>query len=405
MANATYNKKMQRWEMTYTDRTKFRKDGKYLNRTKKVTDREYPTLPARQKRLREAEMIKKAQDLEDACVSGKISTTDPDKSVVAADYLEQMEIVTAESGKARAIKDRKTIINAFVKWLRANKNYKKLHLEQISRAIAREFLISLINSDYAEGSVDKYRKAMCVVWGLIIEELEDKGSKINLINPWAGSKRKRQVSMLAEQRRAEKGQVAAIEKKPFTMPQLREIIATHYYEHPVLANMWKLGFLTGWRIGDLVNLKWEQIDLDNRTIKLISGKTEIKTILYLTDYLIELLKEVKTLNPDSDKVFYYKGNTNIGTHNRKVLDGMGLTETAKSGHKDRHLYTFHSLRGTMKTALKVKDYNESRLDYLVGHRGKGMDAKHYDKFYSDPKAATADILEFLQSALENTDND
>ena len=48
----------------------------------------------------------------------------------------------------------------------------------------------------------------------------------------------------------------------------------------------------------------------------------------------------------------------------------------------------------------MKDYNQSRLDYLVGHRGKGVDSKHYDKFSHDPKAATADILEYLEGVLD-----
>ena len=407
MANAKYDKTYQGWIMTYTDRTKYRKDGKYLNRTKKEKDKDYPSLPARQKRLREAEMIAKAQAYEDACTNGKITTANPNKSVVAADYLEQMQTITAWSRDPEAIKARRKVINEFVTWLRAHKLYKNFHLEQISRAVAKEYLTFLINKGLAAGTITKRRKSLSVIWGLIIEELEDLGSELVVNNPFAGGKILRRISKTDEEIEAE-GKVFSVEKKAFTMPQVREIIERMRYYKPMLAYVWHLGFLTGWRVGDILNLKWGQIDITNRTLTLISGKTKIKTILYLTDGLLALFNEVKEQSTDTSpegKVFYYKGSMAYNLHNRAVLDEMGLSETAKSGVKEKHLYTFHSLRGTMKTALKVKDYNESRLDYLVGHRGKGIDAKHYNKFYDDPKAATQDIIEFLEGVLADTDSD
>lgn len=407
MANATYNPATHQWVMTYTDRTKFRKDGKYLNRTKKQKDTAYPSLPARQKRLREAEMIAKAQEFEDACVAGKITTANPNASVVAADYLEQMETITAESKSDDAIKARRRVINEFVGWLRAHKAYKKFHLEQITRAVAKEYLSSLIASGAAAGTITKKRKALAVVWGLIIEDLEDKGSKLDISNPFSGGKMLKRISKSDEERAAE-GKVFRVEKKAFTMQQVREIIARHNYKRPMLAFMWRMGLLTGWRIGDIKKLQWKQIDFTSRTITLISGKTKIKTVLYITDKMLAMFDEVKAICKDTSPegvVFYYKGYTNTEEHNRAVLDEMGLTDTAKSGNKELHLYTFHSLRGTMKTALKVKDYNESRLDYLVGHRGKGIDAKHYNKFYDNPKDATKDILEYLESVLDAEDSD
>ena len=85
--------------------------------------------------------------------------------------------------------------------------------------------------------------------------------------------------------------------------------------------------------------------------------------------------------------------------NRDILDEMGLDEYSVSGVQKNYAYGFHSLRSTMKTALKNKDFNRDRIDYLVGHRGKGVDKDHYDKFYQDPKGSTADMIEYLESLL------
>lgn len=388
--------------MTYTDRTKFRKDGKYLNRTKKEKDTAYPSLPARQKKLKEAEMIARAQALEDACSKGKISVKDPNKPILATDYLEQMENVTDYATSERAINDRKRIIKEFVEWLKEHKQYKKLYLHEVTRLVTKEYISSLVKQGLSYGTIKKRRKALSTVWRLIEEELEDAGSTVTLINPFTNSRALRSVLPSDEEIEAE-GKVMEVEKRAFTMDQVREIIARMTYYKPLLAKIWRLGFLTGWRVGDIRRIKWDQIDFTNRTLTVISSKTKLKTVIYLTDSLLAMFNEIRENSSDpspNQRVFAYKGDKAYYIQNRKVLDDMGLTETAKSGKVEKHLYTFHSLRGTMKTALKVKDYNESRLDYLAGHRGKGVDPKHYDKFSDNPKAATKDIIEFLESVLD-----
>ena len=391
--------------MTYTDRTKYRKDGKYLNRTKKVKDTTYPTLPQRQKRLKEAEMVAMAQALEDACGKGKISVKDPNRPIMATDYLEQMETVTAKATSERAIRDRKRIIREFCEWLKESKTYKKLYLHEVTRLVTKDYITYLVNTGLATDTIKKRRKALAVVWGIIIEEFEDANSSIILNNPFSNSNTLRRC-LESDEEITKKGKVYRVEKKAFTMPQVREIIGRVAYYKPILSKVWHLGFLTGWRIGDILNLTWGAVDYSKRTLTLISGKTKIKTILYLTDGLLNLLEEVKAYNPNTNadsRIFEFKGRKGCYKINRVVLDEMGLTETAKSGRLNKHLYTFHSLRGTMKTALKVKDYNQSRINYLVGHKERGVDASHYDKFKDNPKAATADILEFLEGVLQGED--
>lgn len=407
MANAKYDKAYQGWIMTYTDRTKFRKDGKYLNRTKKKKDTTYPTLPARQKKLKEAEMLAMAQAYEDACTSGKITAANPNASVVAADYLEQMEEVTLKSKTDAAIEARKKIIVKFTTFLREHRFYKKFTLEQISRAICREFLGTLVEAKYAPRSVNKMRKALAVVWDIIIDDLEDKGSDLEVINHWRNKRILNKISQTDDDREKE-GRVYAIEKRPYTMQQVREIIARHNYKRPMLACIWRLGFLTGWRIGDIKNIRWRQIDFAKRSLTNVSSKTKRKTVIYLTDKLLAMFLEVKETCKDTSPdgvVFYYRDYQNTHKHNRAVLDEMGLDAREQSGKKADHIYTFHSLRGTIKTELKKKDYNQSRLDYLLGHKGIGVDGKHYDKFIYDPEGSTRDILEFLESVLDAEDSD
>lgn len=410
MATARYDKGYEGWILEYTDHNKIAA-GKRGDSKKKKKDREYPKLPARQKKIKAAEMLQLAVELEEATKKGRLTVKDPNKPILAIDYLEKMEIITAKSRIDKTIQARRHVINLFIDFLKNNREYKKCYLHEITRVVARQFLASFPH--LSQGTLKKHRKAMATVWNLIIEDFEDYGSKIELYNPFSGARLAARFIKSDEELEAE-GKVRAVEKKAFTIEQLREIIARIGYERPILAKVWHFGFLTGWRIGDILRMTWKQVDFTNRTLTNISQKTKIKTVIYLTDGLLKMLEEIKEIqanaNPQAqakaaDRVFYYHGSSNYNHHNRAVLDEMGLTDTAKSGNRELHLYCFHSIRGTMKTALKVKDYNESRLDYLVGHRGKGVDGKHYDKFYTDPKAATADILEYLNSVLLDTDNE
>lgn len=399
MATARYDNAYQGWILEYTDESR-KGSGQNAYRKKKIRDKEYPKLPARQKKIKEAEMLAKAVEIEEATKKGRLCVKDPNKPILATDYLEQMTTLTARSKKEEAIKERKRIVGEFVTWLRGHRHYKKCYLHEINRLVAGEWLETYLGS--AARTVEKRRKAMATIWKLIIEDLEDIGSTLPIHNPWTGTRLMQRIKVDKGELEKE-GRVKEVEHKPFTMEQVREIIAILNYDKPLIAAIWRVGFLTGWRVGDIVGMKWEQLDFTKRTLTNVSKKTEIKTIIYLTDKLLAMFLDIREKCPDTSpkaRVFAHRGLANYKYQNRKVIDSIGLTETQRSGVKDVPCYTFHSLRGTIKTALKVKDYNQSRLDYLVGHRGKGVDSKHYDKFYHDPKAATADILEYLEGVLD-----
>ena len=143
MATARYDTKYSGWILEYTDESR-KGSGQNAYRKKKIRDKEYPKLPARQKKIKEAEMLAKAVEIEEATKKGRLCVKDPNKPILATDYLEQMTNLTARSKKEESIKERKRIVGEFIEWLKNHRQYKKCYLHEITRLVAREWLEGML---------------------------------------------------------------------------------------------------------------------------------------------------------------------------------------------------------------------------------------------------------------------
>ena len=121
MATARYDKKYEGWILEYTDHTKVAQ-GKRGDSKKKQKDRTYPTLSKRQQKLKEAQMLNFALELEAKSRRGIVTTDNADKPILAIEYLPNMQVVS-KSQRERAVRDRRKLIAEFVDFLM--RRYKK----------------------------------------------------------------------------------------------------------------------------------------------------------------------------------------------------------------------------------------------------------------------------------------
>ncbi len=144
------------------------------------------------------------------------------------------------------------------------------------------------------------------------------------------------------------------------------------YLKPVLA----FGYFTGAREGEILRLKWGQVDLEARTIHLEPGSTkndQARTIP-LNSELLEALKTQKSTRdlrfPDCQYVFYRKGKR-IGNFQRAwksackragVTGRLGVPERvamAISGHKTRSVFDRYNIvaeRDLHEAARRLEDH-------------------------------------------------
>ena len=401
MATARYDEKYEGWICEYKNyrkqHTHRRIDSKF-----KVKDKEYPKLSKTKQAMKLAQMVAYAIKLEEDSKSGMIDYENLDKPINCADFLENLpDEKICESKNPSSIRTKRLVMERMITFLRNHNSYKKLFLHQMNNDVAREFFTSF--NHYAYGSLDKMREALSFVFERNKEIMWQSGSNLRYSNPFRKESIIRGIVELTDER------VLAASREIFTIEQVKQILELAPSFNEMLPKVWKLGLVLGWRLGDILRMKWEQIDFEQRTIYCLFQKTKnnqqpIEGKVFMTDFILEIIKSVPRL--DNEFVFWGHITTltnnienQVSKWNRKILNILGLDGYQVVGVKKVYDFSFHCLRGTIITTLKNRNFNQDRIDFLVGHRGKGIDSKHYDKFFSNPREATEELINCMQSLL------
>ncbi len=152
----------------------------------------------------------------------------------------------------------------------------------------------------------------------------------------------------------------------------------------------QLAYWTGMRRGEVLGLRWDQVDLKNKVINLEAEdtKTQEKREVPLNEMLVDLLKRVpKTLG--SAYVFTYKG--------QRIKDVKTAFWYAcrKAGIKD---FRFHDLRHCAVTNLRKAGVSDTVIMSISGHKTYAM-FKRYNRIDRQ------DRLEALQQVQKLNDTD
>ncbi len=132
------------------------------------------------------------------------------------------------------------------------------------------------------------------------------------------------------------------------------------YLNPVALNIVTVALQTGFRKQNVLQLRWEQIDFNLRTIELLKSenKGKKKIITPMTQTLYELLKSLNPkssgyvfINPDTGKPY-----TDIKKSFKNALD--------KAGIKD---FKFHDLRRTVGTWLLSGGVDIRTVQNILAH--------------------------------------
>lgn len=120
---------------------------------------------------------------------------------------------------------------------------------------------------------------------------------------------------------------------------------------------------TGMRRGELMTLRWENVDLKARTLHLPSTKNGDPLDLPLSEFLSDLLSERWALSNGSPWVFPGPGKSGHLVETKKFL----LRVSAGSGVS----FTLHDLRRTFITIAESLDVPYYALKRLLNHRANG----------------------------------
>lgn len=152
-------------------------------------------------------------------------------------------------------------------------------------------------------------------------------------------------------------------------------------------------YLTGMRFEEMANLKWKNVDLDERIIEVRSQDGfRTKTSSSERDIPISdlLIQELMKLQPQSKDEFVFKSRQGAKLRERRTLEicksiaaEAGISKTAHL-HKFRH--TFSSLLSQYGVAYEVREH-------LLGHKPSGSLTGHYTKLNSKNFHGIVSLLE------------
>ena len=181
-------------------------------------------------------------------------------------------------------------------------------------------------------------------------------------------------------------------RRPFTLEELKRLLLVSEGE-------WKglilFGIYTGQRLGDLVRLDWKNIDLDSATITLSTSKTGRRQILPLIDSLEQWLRRDCPSSRSRSGAIFPKLLSHIGVSGgvgslsnqfHDLLASAGLVakrshrkkedSNGRSGPRETSPLSFHSLRHTATSLLKIAGVGPAIVQEFVGHDSKIV-SDHY----------------------------
>jgi integrase len=228
---------------------------------------------------------------------------------------------------------------------------------------------------------------------------------------------KRPFNLAADQGLITRNPVAAVrlmrgtraEKGVFRPEQITRLLAVadSDWQGLILA-----GYYTGARLGDLARLKWESIDLAERSITFTQKKTgaKIKVPIHseLLDYLLNRSVPDDGRRPLFPSLYHLRGpgKTGLSSSFRRLMDRAGIDgglARQKAGQAGRNVsrLSFHSLRHSFTSALanagvppeirqKLTGHADLKSHALYSHHDFELVRQSVQTIASLPKAAEAD---------------
>ena len=143
------------------------------------------------------------------------------------------------------------------------------------------------------------------------------------------------------------------------------------------------GFHTGLRVGNLLDLKWHDIDLEARTATVAVTKNGRPHIAPLTDRCMEELSRLRRGHPNELAFASYRNN---GPFNYRTLWGKVCKEAGYEGR------TFHWLRHGCGSALATAGVSQAQIMQVMGHRTLVASARYMHSNVNDRQAVIGRVF-------------
>lgn len=295
------------------------------------------------------------------------------------EYLQNYQTI----GKESSANNHRTASTLFLRYLGhlANKS-----LDSLSAADCKDFFKQQI-ARVSFGTVRQYRRLLHAQFQqAVYDELIDR-------NPITGVQLHRIIPKTQQKKN---------EREPFT-PEEMNIILTKI--PAPWSELCALSFYTGGqRLGDICNLRWENIDMKNKRITFTTSKTAKKIPQPMSSSVYRILlnktHESEYVFPEEHKR-YTSSKGSMSVEFTAILRSLGIlkSQTSASGRRFS-VKSFHSIRHTVVSMLRSSGHISVDLcREIVGHDSEAIERAYYHAS-NDDRSRAIEYLEQKMAAQE-----
>lgn len=184
----------------------------------------------------------------------------------------------------------------------------------------------------------------------------------------------------------ENSKVKRVKLKPFTLKEIQKILITAKDQEK---NLLATFFYTSVRAGELIGLKWDSIDFENKTItiqrQVVNGveKDILKTaksrrILPIIDVLMPYLKKQYQITGNKNSFVFLTQKTNKHYHSAgKIREQIWIKVLNEAKIDYRNL---HQTRGTFISTLISNGEDINYVSKIAGHENVKVTLERYSEY-------------------------
>ncbi len=157
--------------------------------------------------------------------------------------------------------------------------------------------------------------------------------------------------------------------------EVRLFEASSEHLKPVL----KVALHTGMRRGEILNLRWGEVDLEAEVVKAVRTKSGKVRLIPLNDVLLEEFEKLRRAGGEGESVFPYKSV-------RSAFEGACRRAAIKN-------LRFHDLRHTFATRLVKRGVDLITIKELLGHSSVTITERYTHSFKEQKRNAVCALAE------------
>ena len=160
-----------------------------------------------------------------------------------------------------------------------------------------------------------------------------------------------------------------------------------YYLKPIVI----VALNTGMRLGEILNLKWQDLDFNQKFIYIENSKNGEKREVPMNNFLLKMMAQLKETSNHGDYIFSHKDGSPL----------KGVYRSFKSACKRAGIknFRFHDLRHTFASHLVMNGVDLKTVQELMGHKSFSMTLRYAHLSPDHKRKAIEDLGNRMQKVV------